>query len=145
MFRFMALELVHWDYWERVMLPSTSRLSPSSVPMARANHAARRHAHGPRPQHLAQTFLPDLRPASEPPYAWLRAVVTNQRDHRGRRPFFPLTTDQVTLACRIMRRSGEWQRQYRIEPGDVGVHELSAQEERFLGVQEYRHRERQGA
>ena len=46
---------------------------------------------------------------SNRPYAWLRAVVTNQRDHRGRRPFFPLTTDQVTLACRVMRRSGEWQ------------------------------------
>ena len=33
-------------------------------------------------------------------------------------------------------------RQYRIEPGDVGVRN-QPQEERFLGVQEYRHRRRQ--
>ena len=145
MFRFMALELVHWDYWERVMLPLDESIITIVGPNGSgkttlldamrtvlALNTSRKRSYPTYVQHLNR------------PYAWLRAVVTNQRDHRGRRPFFPLTTDQVTLACRVIRRSGEWQRQYRIEPGDVGVQELSAQEERFLGVQEYRHRSTAG-
>ena len=141
MFRFMALELVHWDYWERVMLP----LDESIITIVGPNGSGKTTLLDAMRTVLAlntsrKRSYPTYVQHSNRPYAWLRAVVTNQRDHRGRRPFFPLTTDQVTLACRVMRRSGEWQRQYRIEPGDVGVQELSTQEERFLGVQEYRHR-----
>ena len=141
MFRFMALELVHWDYWERVMLP----LDESIITIVGPNGSGKTTLLDAMRTVLAlntsrKRSYPTYVQHSNRPYAWLRAVVTNQRDQRGRRPFFPLTTDQVTLACRVMRRSGEWQRQYRIEPGDVGVQELSAQEERFMGVQEYRHR-----
>ena len=141
MFRFTALELVHWDYWERVMLP----LDESIITIVGPNGSGKTTLLDAMRTVLAlntsrKRSYPTYVQHSNRPYAWLRAVVTNQRDHRGRRPFFPLTTDQVTLACRVIRRSGEWQRQYRIEPGDVGVQELSAQEERFLGVQEYRHR-----
>src|ERR671922_2505788 len=141
MFRFMTLELVHWDYWERVMLP----LDESIITIVGPNGSGKTTLLDAMRTVLAlntsrKRSYPTYVQHSNRPYAWLRAVVTNQRDHRGRRPFFPLTTDRVTLACRVMRRSGEWQRQYRIEPGDVSVEELGAQEERFLGVQEYRHR-----
>jgi chromosome segregation protein len=141
MFRFMALELVHWDYWERVMLP----LDESIITIVGPNGSGKTTLLDAMRTVLAlntsrKRSYPTYVQHSNRPYAWIRAVVTNQRDHRGRRPFFPLTTDRVTLACRVMRRSGEWQRQYRIESGDVGVQELSTQEERFLGVQEYRHR-----
>jgi chromosome segregation ATPase len=141
MFRFMALELVHWDYWERVMLP----LDESIITIVGPNGSGKTTLLDAMRTVLAlntsrKRSYPTYVQHSNRPYAWIRAVVTNQRDHRSRRPFFPLTTDQVTLACRVMRRSGEWQRQYRIEPGDVAVQDLSTQEERFLGVQEYRHR-----
>ena len=141
MFRFMALELVHWDYWERVMLP----LDESIITIVGPNGSGKTTLLDAMRTVLAlntsrKRSYPTYVQHSNRPYAWIRAVVTNQRDHRGRRPFFPLTTDQVTLACRVIRRSGEWQRQYRIESGDVAVQELSTQEERFLGVQEYRHR-----
>jgi chromosome segregation protein len=141
MFRFLTLELVHWDYWERVLLP----LDESIITIVGPNGSGKTTLLDAMRTVLAlntsrKRSYPTYVQHSSRPYAWLRAVVTNQRDHRNRRPFFPLTTDQVTLACRIMRRSGEWQRQYRIEPGNVGVEELSAQEERFLGVQEYRNR-----
>jgi chromosome segregation protein len=141
MFRFLTLELVHWDYWERVLLP----LDESIITIVGPNGSGKTTLLDAMRTVLAlntsrKRSYPTYVQHSSRPYAWLRAVVTNQRDHRNRRPFFPLTTDQVTLACRIMRRSGEWQRQYRVEPGDVGVEELSAQEDRFLGVQEYRNR-----
>jgi chromosome segregation protein len=141
MFRFMALELVHWDYWERVMLP----LDESIITIVGPNGSGKTTLLDAMRTVLAlstsrKRSYPTYVQHSSRPYAWIRAVVTNQRDQRSRRPFFPLTSDQVTLACRIMRRSGEWQRQYRIEPGEVGVEELSTQEDRFLGVQEYRHR-----
>jgi chromosome segregation ATPase len=141
MFRFVALELVHWDYWERVMLP----LDESIITIVGPNGSGKTTLLDAMRTVLAlntsrKRSYPTYVQHSNRPYAWLRAVVTNQRDHRGRRPFFPLTSDQITLACRVIRRSGEWQRQYRIEPGDVGVQELSAQEEHFMGVQEYRHR-----
>jgi chromosome segregation protein len=141
MFRFLALELVHWDYWERVMLP----LDESIITIVGPNGSGKTTLLDAMRTVLAlntsrKRSYPTYVQHSNRPYAWIRALVTNQRDHRGRRPFFPLTSDQVTLACRIMRRSGEWQRQYRIEPGEMGVEALSAQEDRFLGVQEYRHR-----
>ncbi|MBI3327104.1 MAG: AAA family ATPase [Nitrospinae bacterium] len=141
MFRFVALELVHWDYWERVVLP----LEEAIITIVGPNGSGKTTLLDAMRTLLA---LSTSRKRSYPvyvqhsgrPYAWIRALVTNQRDRRGRRPFFPLTSDHVTLASRIMQRGGEWQRQYRIEPGDVGIEELSAHEDLFLGVQEYRNR-----
>jgi chromosome segregation protein len=141
MFRFVSLELVHWDYWERVVLP----LDEAIITIVGPNGSGKTTLLDAMRTVLAlntsrKRSYPTYVQHSSRPYAWLRAVVTNQRDHRGRRPFFPMTADRVTLACRVVRRSGEWQRQYRIEAGDVGVEELSTQEDRFLGVQEYRNR-----
>ncbi len=141
MFRFLALELVHWDYWERVVLP----LDESIIMIVGPNGSGKTTLLDAMRTVLAlntsrKRSYPSYVQHSNRPYAWIRAQVTNQRDRRGRRPFFPLLTDQVTLACRIIRHGGEWQRQYRVEAGDVGIEELSAHEDRFLGVQEYRHR-----
>lgn len=141
MFRFVKLELVHWDYWERVLLP----LDEAIITIVGPNGSGKTTLLDAMRTLLAlntshKRSYPTYVQHSGRPFAWLRGLVTNQRDRRGRRPFFPLLTDRVTLACRIMRRGGEWQRQYRIEAGDVGVEELSAREDLFLGVQEYRHR-----
>jgi chromosome segregation ATPase len=141
MFRFLSLELVHWDYWERVVLP----LDESIIAVVGPNGSGKTTLLDAMRTLLAlntsrKRSYPTYVQHSGRPYAWIRGLVTNQRDRRGRRPFFPLTADRVTLACRIARRGGEWQRQYRIEPDDVSVEELSAHEERFLGVQEYRQR-----
>lgn len=141
MFRFLTLELVHWDYWERVVLP----LDEAIITIVGPNGSGKTTLLDAMRTLLAlntsrKRSYPTYVQHSGRPYAWIRALVTNQRDHRGRRPFFPLTADRVTLACRIAKRSGEWQRQYRIEAGEVDIEELSAHEERFIGVQEYRHR-----
>ena len=141
MFRFMTLELVHWDYWERVVLP----LDEAIITIVGPNGSGKTTLLDAMRTLLAlntshKRSYPTYVQHSGRPYAWIRGLVTNQRDSRGRRPFFPMVQDHVTLACRIMRRGGEWQRQYRIEAGDVGVEELSTREDAFLGVQEYRHR-----
>jgi chromosome segregation protein len=141
MFRFLTLELVHWDYWERVVLP----LDEAVIAIVGPNGSGKTTLLDAMRTLLAlntsrKRSYPTYVQHSGRPYAWLRAVVTNQRDGRGRRPFFPLTSEHITLACRIVKRSGEWQRQYRIEPGAVSIEELSADDERFIGVQEYRHR-----
>lgn len=141
MFRFLTVELVHWDYWERVVLP----LDEAIITIVGPNGSGKTTLLDALRTLLAlntsrKRSYPTYVQHSGRPYAWIRALVTNQRDRRGRRPFFPLTSDHITLACRIVKRSGEWQRQYRIEPGEVSIEELSAHEERFVGVQEYRHR-----
>ncbi len=141
MFRFVALELVHWDYCERALLP----LDETIITIVGPNGSGKTTLLDAMRTLLGlstsrKRSYPTYVQHSGRPYAWIRALVANQRDRRGRRAFFPLTSDRVTLACRIMRRSGEWQRQYRIEPGDVGIEDLSAREDLFLGVQEYRNR-----
>jgi DNA repair exonuclease SbcCD ATPase subunit len=141
MFRFLTLELVHWDYWERVVLP----LDEAIITIVGPNGSGKTTLLDAMRTLLAlntsrKRSYPTYAQHSGRPYAWLRALVTNQRDGRGRRPFFPITSEPITLACRIVKRSGEWQRQYRIEPGDVSIEQLSEQEERFIGVQDYRHR-----
>jgi chromosome segregation ATPase len=141
MFRFLTVELVHWDYWERAVLP----LDEAIITIVGPNGSGKTTLLDALRTLLAlntsrKRSYPTYVQHSGRPYAWLRALVTNQRDRRGRRPFFPLTSDHITLACRIVKRSGEWQRQYRVEPGDVSIEELSVHDERFVGVQEYRHR-----
>ena len=108
MFRFLTLELVHWDYWERVLLP----LDESIITIVGPNGSGKTTLLDAMRTVLAlstsrKRSYPTYVQHSSRPYAWLRAVVTNQRDHRNRRPFFPLTTDRVTLACRIIRALGD--------------------------------------
>lgn len=140
MFRFCKLEVVHWDFWERFTLP----LDADVITIVGPNGSGK------------TTLLDTLRTLmcidcssgrdykryvrrNDKPFAWLRAVVDNERQQSGWRPFFPLLSDQVTLACHIRKKGGDWQRQYIIAEGDVSVENLEQQND-WLGVRDYRRR-----
>jgi len=138
MFDFRSLEVVHWDYWQRFSLP----LDTNIVTVVGPNGSGK------------TTLLDALRTLltidcagnrdyksylrhNGMPYAWLRARVGNIPGPSGERPFFPLMDREVTLACRIQKKGGEWTRQYAVLGGDVGIEEIDARND-FLGLREYR-------
>jgi chromosome segregation ATPase len=138
MFDFRSLEVVHWDYWQRFSLP----LDTNIVTVVGPNGSGK------------TTLLDALRTLltidcagnrdyksylrhNGMPYAWLRARVGNVPGPSGERPFFPLMDREVTLACRIQKKGGEWTRQYAVLGGDVGIEEIDARND-FLGLRDYR-------
>lgn len=139
MFSIERFELVHWDWWERYSVP----LDASIVTIVGPNGSGK------------TTLLDALRTAlaidcsagrdykryvrrADRPYAWLRMVVTNTRSARGQLAFWPLTTSQVTLFCRIRRRGGDWERSYGIGGGDVPVERAEETESvTWIGVRQY--------
>lgn len=143
MFRILSLELVHWDYWQRATLP----LDAPIVTIVGPNGSGK------------TTLLDGLRTLlgqdcskkrdykryarkSNQPYTWLRGVIDNRRGSGsgGRtHPFFPLLADQVTLACRIEKKGGDWAREYCVAEGDVAIETLAA-EAQWLGLREYTRR-----
>jgi chromosome segregation ATPase len=140
MFRLLELELVHWDYWQRVRLA----LDAPIVTIVGPNGSGK------------TTLLDALRTLfalecskkrdykryarkSGAAFTWLRGVVDNRRTASGRHPFFPLLSDQVTLACRIDRKGGDWVRQYALVEGAVSIEQLQ-RDAVWLGVQELRRR-----
>ena len=139
MFHLQSLELVHWDYCQRVSLP----LDASIITIAGPNGSGK------------TTLLDALRtllglkcssPRDFKTYArhaganvaWLRAVVDNRPHNRqtSSRPFAKrlLYSDQVTLACRIERNGGDWQRRYMVLEGDVSIEQLSEKPEKELAT-----------
>lgn len=139
MFEFRSLELVHWDYWQRFQLP----LDASIVTVVGPNGSGKttlldalRTLLAIEDRDTARDYKTYLRHNGKP-YAWLRAVVSNRPDRRGGRPFFPIRDEDVTLACRIRKRGGEWSRDYQIVGGDVPV-EVLEQGGDWLGVRDYR-------
>jgi chromosome segregation ATPase len=146
MFHLQQIELLHWDYCERVSLP----LDAAIVTIAGPNGSGK------------TTLLDALRTLlgldcsdgrSYKTYArhansnsaWLRAVVDNRPLSRqnSSRPFATslLYADQVTLACRIERNGGDWQRRYLMADGDVAVEALVDRPEKdLLGVEAWRKR-----
>lgn len=139
MFEFRSLELVHWDYWQRFELP----LDASVVTVVGPNGSGKttlldalRTLLAIEDRDTARDYKTYLRHNGKP-YAWLRAVVSNRVDRRGGRPFFPIKDDEVTLACRIRKRGGEWSRDYRILPGNVPVEAIDEGGE-WYGVRDYR-------
>jgi chromosome segregation ATPase len=138
MFDFRSLEVVHWDYWQRFTLP----LDTNIVTVVGPNGSGK------------TTLLDALRTLltidcagnrdyksylrhNGKPFAWLRARVGNIPGPSGERPFFPLMDREVTLACRIQKKGGEWTRQYAVVGGDVSVEEIEGRND-FLGLREYR-------
>lgn len=138
MFKFLSMEVVHWDFWERFSLP----LDADVITVVGPNGSGK------------TTLLDALRTLlciecssgrdykryvrrNEKPLAWLRAVVENKRMESGSRPFFPILSDQVTLACKIGKKGGDWQRQYLLIEGNVPVEKLD-EIGQWLGVREYR-------
>jgi chromosome segregation ATPase len=146
MFHLQHIELLHWDYCQRVSLP----LDAAIVTIAGPNGSGK------------TTLLDALRTLlglecsggrSYKTYArhanansaWLRAVVDNTPRNRqnASRPFATslLYADHVTLACRIERNGGDWQRRYLLADGDVSVEELLERGDRdVLGLETWRKR-----
>jgi chromosome segregation ATPase len=143
MFHLQNLELVHWDYCQRVTLP----LDASIITIAGPNGS------GKTTLLDAMRTLLGLKCSQPRDYktyarhagaqvAWLRAVVDNKPLTRqtSSRPFARqlLYSDQVTLACRIERNGGDWQRRYMLLEGDVRIEQLSERpdkELRTMGVE----------
>ncbi|BCN41256.1 hypothetical protein ALDI51_45750 [Alicycliphilus denitrificans] len=138
MFHLQTLELVHWDYCQRVSLP----LDASIITIAGPNGS------GKTTLLDAMRTLLGLRCSAPRDYrtyarhagaqtAWLRAVVDNRPQGRqsSSRPFARrlLYGDQVTLACRIDRNGGDWQRRYCLLEGDVSIERLVDTPEKDLG------------
>jgi chromosome segregation ATPase len=148
MFHLQSLELLHWDYCRRVQLP----LDAAIVTIAGPNGSGK------------TTLLDALRTLlglecsggrSYKTYArhsnahqvWLRATVDNKPQGRqsSSRPFASslLHGDQVTLACKIERVNGDWQRRYVLADGDRSVEQLLAapdKDAQWLGVEAWRRR-----
>ncbi|GHC80743.1 hypothetical protein GCM10007320_22650 [Pseudorhodoferax aquiterrae] len=146
MFHLQSLELLQWDYCQRLTLP----LDGAIITVAGPNGSGK------------TTLLDAMRTLlglecsggrSYKTYArhanadttWLRATVENRP--RGRqassRPFARnlLYADQVTLACRIERNGGDWQRRYLMTDGDVPIETLvDAPTKDWLGIEHWRRR-----
>lgn len=140
MFRLLDMELVHWDYWQRVSLP----LDASIITIAGPNGSGK------------TTLLDALRTLfaidcskkrdyrryarkNDEEFCWLRGVVDNTRSMSGKYPFFPIMKDKVTLACRIDKKGGEWSRQYCIAEGAQSIESLQ-ESGVWMGVREYQRR-----
>ena len=140
MFKFITLEVVHWDYWERFSLP----LDADVITVVGPNGSGK------------TTLLDALRTLlcidcssgrdykryvrrNDKPISWLRAVVGNDRLNSGLRPFFPLLSETVTLACQIRKKGGDWQRQYLVAEGDVPLERME-EHGAWVGVRDYRQR-----
>ncbi len=140
MFHIKSLELVHWDYWRRFTLPLDAQI----VTIVGPNGSGKTTLLDALRTLLAlkcsgkREYKRYVRRSNEV-FAWLRAVVDNSRIDNRRHPFFPLLEDEVTLACRIRKQGGEWQRQYLIVPGNVTIENLESSSD-WLGVTEYQRR-----
>ncbi|HQS91163.1 ATP-binding protein [Polaromonas sp.] len=139
MFRLQTLELVHWDYCQRISLP----LDASIITIAGPNGS------GKTTLLDAMRTLLGLKCSQPRDYktyarhaganlAWLRAVVDNRPRTRqtSSRPFAKrlLYSDQVTLACRIDKNGGDWLRRYLVIEGDVSIEQLTETADKDLGL-----------
>ena len=148
MFHLQTLELLHWDYCRRVQLP----LDAAIVTIAGPNGSGK------------TTLLDALRTLlgldcsggrnyktyarhANAQQVWLRACVDNRPHGRpgSTRPFASslLHGDRVTLACRIERAGGDWQRRYVLADGDCSIEQMLATPEKdlqWLGVEAWRRR-----
>ena len=146
MFHLQTLELLHWDYCQRVTLP----LDGNIITIAGPNGSGKTTLLDALRTLLGlecsggRTFRTYARHANAET-AWLRALVDNRP--RGRqnssRPFASslLYADQVTLACRIERQGGDWVRRYLIVEGVAEIEQLAEKGEReWLGIEAWRKR-----
>jgi len=146
MFHIKSLEMVHWDYWQRIKnIPLDAKI----ITIAGQNGSGK------------TTLLDALRTLfgldcsmgrSYKHYArhsgqqtsWLRAVVDNRAIGRqlSNRPFRSsgfFSEDEVTLFCQIQKNGGDWKRQYLIRGGAVQTEEVQDATD-WLGLETYRKR-----
>jgi len=146
MFHLQSLELLHWDYCQRVTMP----LDGAIVTIAGPNGSGKTTLLDAMRTLLGlecsggRTYKTYARHANAET-AWLRALVDNRP--RGRqnssRPFASslLYSDQVTLACRIERHGGDWQRRYMMVDGVQTVEQLAERGEKdWMGIEAWKRR-----
>lgn len=144
MFQLRALEMVHWDYWQRLTVPLDAQIVTITGP----------NGSGKTTLLDALRTLLALRCSGKrdykryvrnnrSPFAWLRGVVDNPRRLESGlypTPFFPLMSERVTLLCRVRKQGGDWVRHYAILEGDVPLGDELEAGVTWLGVHEYRQR-----
>lgn len=146
MFHLQSLELLQWDYCQRLTLP----LDGAIITVAGPNGSGKTTLLDAMRTLLGlecsggRNYKTYARHANAD-MSWLRATVDNRP--RGRqsssRPFARnlLYADQVTLACRIDRNGGDWQRRYVMAEGDVPIETLvNVPEKEWLGIEHWRRR-----
>jgi len=143
MFQMKSVEMVHWDFWQRLAVPLDAQI----VTIIGPNGSGKTTLLDAMRTLLAikcsgkRDYKRYVRNNREP-FAYLRGVVDNPRRPSGGlypTPFFPIVSDAVTLLCRIKKQGGDWVRHYAILDGDVPL-ELAEAQAQWLGVQEYRRR-----
>ncbi|THU03986.1 AAA family ATPase [Lampropedia puyangensis] len=146
MFHLQSIELLHWDYCQRLTLP----LDGSIITIAGPNGSGKTTLLDAMRTLLGlecsgnRSFKTYARHANADS-SWLRAVVDNRPRTRqsSNRPFARslLYADQVTLVCRIQRNGGDWQRRYCMVDGDVPIEALlQLPEKDWLGIEHWRKR-----
>lgn len=128
MFTFRSIELMNWDVWSHVRLPMDEQVvlitGPNGSGKTTFLDAVRvlLNASKLSTSRKLGGYLHD-----DTEVALVKAVVSNPlRRGTGRRPFSArgIFEDEVTLACRLSRKKGRWQRQYHILGGDVPLAEI---------------------
>jgi len=146
MFHLQTLELLHWDYCQRLTLP----LDGAIITVAGPNGSGKTTLLDAMRTLLGldcsggRNYKTYARHANADS-AWLRATVDNRPRNRqaSNRPFARclLYADTVTLACRIDRNGGDWQRRYLMVDGDVPIETLVERPEKdWLGIEHWRRR-----
>ncbi|WP_283742957.1 ATP-binding protein [Sideroxydans sp. CL21] len=139
MFRLLELETVHWDYWRNFKLPLNAPIITISGP----NGSGKTTLLDALRTLLAlecskkRDYKRYVRRNGED-FCWLRGVIDNQRPPgSSKRPFgLPYQRDRITLACRIDKKGGDWNRKYWIADGEVNLQEIEKAGEEF-GVRDY--------
>jgi len=146
MFHIKSLELVHWDYWQRIKnIPLDAKI----ITIAGQNGSGKttlldalRTLFG-LDCSMGRTYKHYARHSGQQ-NAWIRAVVDNKAVGRqlSNRPFRSsgfFSDDEVTLFCQIQKNGGDWKRQYLMRPGNIQIEEVADASD-WLGVENYRKR-----
>lgn len=146
MFHIKSLELVHWDYWQRIKnIPLDAKI----ITIAGQNGSGKttlldalRTLFG-LDCSMGRTYKHYARHSGQQS-AWLRAVVDNKPVGRqlSNRPFRHsgfFADDEVTLFCQVQKNGGDWKRQYLMRPGNVEIEEVTEATD-WLGVENYKKR-----
>lgn len=136
MFQMKSVEMVHWDFWQRLTVPLDAQI----VTIIGPNGSGKTTLLDAMRTLLAikcsgkRDYKRYVRNNKEP-FAYLRGVVDNPRRPSGGlypTPFFPIVSDTVTLLCRVKKQGGDWVRHYAILDGDVAL-ELAEGQAQWLG------------
>ncbi|GAB3461795.1 hypothetical protein GCM10027321_22720 [Massilia terrae] len=146
MFHIKSLELVHWDYWQRIKnIPLDAKI----ITIAGQNGSGKttlldalRTLFG-LDCSMGRTYKHYARHSGQQS-AWIRAVVDNKPAGRqlSNRPFRNsgfFSDDEVTLFCQVQKNGGDWKRMYLMRPGNIEIEEVTEATD-WLGVENYKKR-----